>query len=345
MSFDRPSLKTIIERMDSDAQSRIGVTQLRRSNSKVYTRTLAGAVHGLYGYVSYLGRQMFVDTAESEFLDRWASIYDVKRKQATRASGSVQFVFSGDTVTIPKGTTLQSDDGILYRTTEAATSKGVAACEADTTGASGNQTAGDVLTMTSPIAGVMGEATIIGMTGGADAEDDESLRDRLLSRMQETPHGGTSADYVRWALEVPGVTRAWCFPLEDGAGSVAVRFVCDNNDDILPDESMMQKVQDYIDTERPVTADVTVKATKLKLVDITIGDLYPDSTAVRAAIESELKTLFTREAEPGKRIYLSHIRAAISAATGEEDHTVVSPTSDPIPATDELLALGAITWQ
>lgn len=345
MSFQRPTLNEIIERVNDDAQSRIGTTQMRRSNMKVYTRVLAGAVHGLYGYISFLNRQQFVDTAESDYLDRWASIWDVKRKQATAASGSVKFTFSSDAVEIPAGTILQSDDGVLYRTTDAATSAGTALCEASVAGAEGNQTAGDVLTLVSPIAGVYSEATVVGMAGGSDKEDDESLRSRLLLRMQETPHGGTASDYVKWALEVPGVTRAWCSPLEDGAGSVTVRFVCDNQSgSILPDEEMLQRVKTYIDSVRPVTADVSIKAMSLKAVDITISGLEPDSTSVRAAIESELKTLFTNEAAPGQRVYLSHIRAAISAAIGETDHTLDAPTSDPIPGTNELLTLGTITW-
>lgn len=345
MSFQRPTLAEIIKRVDDDLQSRIGVTQMRRSNAKVFGRVLSGASHGLYGYVSYLANQMFVDTAESEYLDRWASIYDVKRKQATAASGSIKFTFSGEVVNIPEGTALQSDAGILYRTTSAPSSDGVASCEAEEAGTSGNQEDGDTLTLTSPIAGVMSEVTIVGMSGGADAEDDESLRSRLLSRMRETPHGGTESDYENWALEVPGVTRAWATGLEDGAGTVALRFVCDNYDDIVPTEEMMRKVQDYIDALRPVTANVTVKPVSIKSVDITIKDLYPDTAAVRAAVEAELRALLSRESEPGVRVYLSHIRAAISAATGEEDHTVVSPTEDIIPEKNQLCSLGTITWQ
>ena len=51
MSFERPKLKTIIDRLDADIQSRLTVPQLRRSNAKVYGRVLAGAAHGLYGFV------------------------------------------------------------------------------------------------------------------------------------------------------------------------------------------------------------------------------------------------------------------------------------------------------
>lgn len=43
MSFERPTLKEIIDRLDGETQSRLSVPQLRRSNAKVFDRVLAGA--------------------------------------------------------------------------------------------------------------------------------------------------------------------------------------------------------------------------------------------------------------------------------------------------------------
>ena len=81
------------------------------------------------------------------------------------------------------------------------------------------------LTLDSPIVGVNASANVTAgaLTGGADAEDDDSLRARLLARIKEPPQGGSKADYVTWALEVPGVTRAWCYPEEMGDGTVTLR--------------------------------------------------------------------------------------------------------------------------
>ncbi|MFQ7007869.1 MAG: hypothetical protein ACLRRK_04435 [Parasutterella sp.] len=41
MSFERPTLKEIIDRLDGETQSRLSVPQLRRSNAKVFDRVLA----------------------------------------------------------------------------------------------------------------------------------------------------------------------------------------------------------------------------------------------------------------------------------------------------------------
>lgn len=171
MSFERPTLKEIIDRLDGETQSRLSVPQLRRSNAKVFDRVLAGAAHSLYGYISYLNRQQFFDTAESEYLDRWASIYGLLRKKATRgASGAVTFSFSAGLVNVPVGTILQSDDGVQYQTTGAVDSDGKAAVEALNDGVIGNQQDGDVLTLVSPIIGVFSEVEIIKLGGGSEAE-------------------------------------------------------------------------------------------------------------------------------------------------------------------------------
>ena len=52
-----------------------------------------------------------------------------------------------------------------------------------------------------------------------------------LFRIQNPPMGGSEADYVRWAMAVPGVTRAWA-AVEQGIGTMTVRFLMD---DMYPD--------------------------------------------------------------------------------------------------------------
>lgn len=343
MAFVRPTLKELISRISSGIQSRLSTPQVRRSNATVYGRVLAGASHALHGFIEYISRQIFVETADSEHLDRHASLFGISRKAASKATGKVKFSFQEGVVDVPVGTILQGNEH-QYQTTSSPDASGIASVEALEAGMASNLEEGNALSLISPIEGVLSEAQSQGIAGGADAEDDESLRARVLSRQRETPHGGTSSDYVQWALSVPGVTRAWCYPLEDGDGTVTVRFVCDNLADISPDEEMVKQVQAYIDSARPVTADATAMAPKLKPVAISISTLTPDTAGVREAVEAELRDLFIAESEPGHQVYLSHIRAAISAAAGEVDHEVLAPTSNPQAEANELLTLGQITW-
>ena len=344
MSFERPSLPTLIERIEADIESRLPVAELRRSNAKVYARVMAAVSHALHAHVDFIAKQMFFDTAESEYLDRWASLFGLRRKPATKAIGSVAFSFASNPVDVPVGTILQSEEGVRYETTTAVRD-GSAQCSALLSGVEGNRLSGENLMLVSPIAGVKSKAQCRGIGGGSGAEKDEDLRIRLLLRVRNPPHGGTENDYVAWALEVEGVTRAWCYPLEGGLGSVTVRFVCDGFADIVPNDEMIRKVRDHIDSVRPVTAKVMIGAVSKQTVDFVIADLTPSDEGVRERVKQELSSLFAREGLPGGRIYLSHVRAAISSALGEQDHKLVSPASDIVMAKNALPIVGRITWQ
>lgn len=342
MAFERPTLQEIIDRVKADLESRLSTSELRRSNAKVYGRVLAGASHELHAHIDFVKKQLFFDSAESDYLDRWASIFGIYRTPAAKAAGTVTLTFTNGSVDVPVGTILQAEDGTQFQST-ASPAGTTLAVEALVGGVAGNLAASETVTFVSPIAGIESETVSGGISGGADQETDDALRERLLERARETPCGGSAADYVAWAKSVPGVTRAW---VSQGVqpGTVIVMFVCDGATPIIPDATMVQTVQNYIDSVRPVTAILTVSAPTAVAVNMTISNLTPNTAAVKAAIETSLTDLFTAEAEPGGSIYLSHIRAAISAAAGETDYTLVSPVADVTSNAGELLVLGTITW-
>lgn len=141
-----------------------------------------------------------------------------------------------------------------------------------------------------------------------------------------------------------GVTRVWVYENNQGPGTVGVTFVRDNDSPIIPDSNEVQTVQDYIEVRRPLTAEVTVFAPTSSALNFTIELLTADTSAIRAAVEQELKDLIQREAEPGGTILLTHINEAISIATGEIDHETTVPAADVTAAPGALFVFGAITW-
>ena len=349
MPFARPSLTDLIERAASDIEAGLpgADARLRRSNLGVLARMHAAGVHGLYGYLDWLARQMMVDTAETVFLDRYAGIWGVLRRPAAFAAGNVT-VPGTDGVMVPAATQLQRSDGVAYTTTADATvASGVALLPvaAVVAGAAGNAGAGTQMTLVQPISGVAGMGVVAagGITQGAEAESDDALRGRILARIQQPPMGGSAADYVAWAMEVPGVTRAWCYPLENGVGTVVVRFVRDDDASMIPDTAEVAAVQAYIAERRPVTAQVTVLAPSAVALDMTI-QLTPNTAAVRTAVQAELADLLRREATPGGTILLSHLREAISVAAGETNNVLVTPTADVTHTAGQIAVLGTITW-
>lgn len=349
MPFSRPSLSDIFSRIRASILSRLTNEQLRRSDAEVYGKVMAGASHELHGHLQYISSQVIYDTAESDILDRWAGIWlKNKRRAAVSAVGPLVFTGINGTV-IPQSTVLVRNDGSEYETnSEATIAAGVATVQitALTAGQIGNALENTILTLSNPITGVASDATVgaDGLVGGTDEEDDASLRARLRARIQQPPHGGAEFDYKTWALEVPGVTRAWVYPNELGLGTVTVRFVRDNDTpSIIPDAGEVSAVQDYIDLQRPVTSGVTVVAPSPVELDFNIA-ITPNTEAVKAAVEAELIDLLRREAEPNGTILISRIREAISIAAGEENYVMTNPVADVTHGINEIAVMGTITW-
>lgn len=359
MAFTRPTLLQLIARIEGDIEAHFPNADAsgRRTLFGVLARMHAGVAHGLYGYLDRLAKQVLPDTSEGAFLERWASLFGITRIQAVQSTGTVQFTGTNTTV-IPAGTLLQTSDGTVQYQTDAdatiASGTALATIAALAGGEAGDAVSGTVLSLLTPISGINSAPTVQspGLTGGADAETDTSLRDRVLIRLRTAPQGGAESDYIAWAQSAhPDVTDAWVFPTEDGAGTVKVRFMTyDATSNGIPSGTVVTAVQNYINTVRPVAAIVTVAAPTPKPIAMTIA-LSPNNSAVQTAVQAELADLFRREARPGDAVFgygtipLSHIREAISTAAGELDHNVVSPTANVTVTVGEIATLGTITWQ
>lgn len=350
MPFNRPNLKEIIERVGSDVASRTSDKNYPAPGSvaDVFAHALGGASHLLHAHLDWGVKQMLPSTATGEHLELHASIWLPEgRKPAAAATGTVVFRGS-DGLIVPSGSLLSRDDGAVFVLTDDAVIRGgraEAAVRAQDAGDAGNTAPDARLVMTAPVLGVesVAQAGSVGITGGSDLESDESLRARIIARIQNPAHGGADADYVNWALEVPGITRAWVLPLKNGLGTVTVVVLRDDDDNPIPDENELQKVADHLDARRPVTARVFVVAPKAKPVHYRIN-ISPDTQLIRAAAEAALKEFHRREAKLGGSIHLSRVSEALSDVPSEFMHHIISPTADVVAAENEILTFGGVEW-
>jgi uncharacterized phage protein gp47/JayE len=197
--------------------------------------------------------------------------------------------------------------------------------------------------MVNPVLGVNANATSDELGGGTDAEQDEPYRQRLLERVQATPHGGTATDYERWAKEVPAVTRAFVSQ-EYGAGTVTVRPMTDDTtEDGIPTTPTLEAVAAYLEPLRPVTAEVFVEAPTASAVDFTI-QLNPNTAPVRDAVEANLREHIRANATPGGTLLISQLREAISNAAGEVDHVLTDPSANVTNAVGVISTTGTFTF-
>lgn len=349
MPLERPTLPELVEQGAAEFESRLpGVlARARRSVVGVINRVIAGALSGLYKYAAFLNRQAWPDLAEGEYLDDRGTLWKVTRTPAAPATGTVRFT-GVDGTAVPIGTTVQRGDGVLYETTAAgviAAGEALIAVQCVTAGQDTNAAINTALTLSSPVAGVNANATATTeLGGGADIELDEAYRARVVANVRKPPHGGREDDYIEWAKEVPGVTRVWIYPGEQGPGTVVLRFMRDNDaGGAIPSAGEVADVQSHIDPLRPVTADLIVVAPVAAPLNFTI-QLLPDAPAIRAAVQAELEDLIRRKAEPGGTLLLSHIREAISTAAGETDHVLTAPIANVATATGQITTMGAIAW-
>jgi uncharacterized phage protein gp47/JayE len=293
MPFVRPTLPELIDRVTTDIGGRVTGVQsavLRRSLLGILARSEAGAVHMLYGFLEWAARQAIIDTAEKEYLERWAAIWKIFRKAADYSTGSALLAGAVGS-TLVAGTILQRQDGVQYRVlvdgvfSGASLQTTVVAVEA---GTRGDTLAGTPLFLLSPVAGVQSTGSAAtDIDGGLDVETDPQLLSRLLKRIRQPPHGGASSDYELWALEVPGVTRVWPYPLQMGAGTVTVLFVCDGEPNIIPGPAKVAEVQAYINKRAPVTAEVFVAAPVAEPLNLSVK-LSPNTAAVQASVRSQV---------------------------------------------------------
>lgn len=153
-----------IKNLNADAD--IGV------DSDLYIRAsaVASVATGIYQYQGWIVRQIFADTADTEFLEWHARTRGLYRKSATTASGTL-------TVTGEPGATAAAGysvtrGSLTYTTTAAVTldsdGNGTVAASYSTAGAAGNTTAITSGTFTSTPTGFDSTVVIGVMSGGTD---------------------------------------------------------------------------------------------------------------------------------------------------------------------------------
>jgi len=349
MPFVVPTLAQLRARVRADIENRLGVGPLLDDSVlAVFAEVVAGQTHLLHGHLEYLARQVIPDTADSDFLVRWANLFGVIRIDATPASGDVTFTGTDGTA-IPTGTVIRRSDGADYATTADATISGGSAVvnvQAELAGTAGNAPAATSLTLVSPIAGANATATVdTGLTGGVETESDASLLSRLVEVLQTPPMGGSEADYVIWAREVAEVTRVFVKGAQFGLGTVGVAIMTDNaTGGPIPGAGKVAEVQAAIDLEKPVTASVTVFAPTAVNLSPTIQLVGADTADIRAAIEEALADLVLELGAPETTLPLPKIREAISNAPGEEDHVLTAPVADVTTTATQIHQVGTVTF-
>ncbi|WP_394294615.1 baseplate J/gp47 family protein [Aeromonas rivipollensis] len=352
MPYSVPTLRQIIASGALDLEASLGTVLPKFSIELALNSSVSAGIRDAYDHQMWIVRQINPTTeSDDQTIIETAQFEGVIRKQATYAAGPATL---NGTVPAPVGTVLQHKDGRQYSVTSSASpSSGVVAVEvqAVVVGAAGNLSAGEVLTLVTPVPGLQANGVSGDISGGADIEPISELLERLLFRKRNPPMGGAVADYVAWMREVPGVTRAWAYDAWQGGGTVGIGWVFDDRIDILPTPTDKLAMMEYLFRHpdpatgvlvgrpggiEPVDIDI-----QLKITDLSITPT-PDTANIRAAITANISG-YERTLQPGNALLLSSIRTAIGSAAGVKDYALDLAADVPADP-DELNVIGVITW-
>lgn len=346
--FQRPTLAENISMIRTDLFAMLDINDtLRRMDEDVRAKVYAAALHTVYGYIDYLALNMLPDRCDETWLARHASMKRCPRKLAAAASGYMRWDGVTNGIKVTAGSIIQRDDLVQYvATSDASSSGGVLrvpiTCSAE--GRAGDADDGSSLYLVTPVNGLPSAGLADNISGGLDIEDLEEWRGRVIERYYWTPMGGADGDYIVWAKEVPGITRAWAYRHWMGAGSVGVMVASSDPVNPVPDAATVQAVKSHIEPLAPVAgSSLYVFAPVPKSVDFHIK-LTPDTAAVRAAVTAELRSFLLRDGYPEGELTLSRINEAISIATGEYSHQLIAPAANVSIAKNELAVMGTLSW-
>lgn len=331
---------------------------------------------------------MFPQWAYDEWLDLHAEQQGITRRAANKATGYVT-VHAAPGTEIPSGflfaTPASQTPSILFETLEDITITGepnkkglvefVVHVQAVEGGKSGNVPADSVKLMVKPLSGISIITNREAMSGGAPAESDDELRERVLDTAQRgISFVGCDADYIRWAKEVPAVGQVivqpeWNDPnmppdfhyIEGGetkcAGAVRLIIVDSNGEPA--NQQILDAVYDHIISPNnriarlaPIGAHLTVAPPSpihISISALVIYDEGEDTETVKARFIDNLKSYWITAAAEGSVKYVS-IGARLEETSGIANFSAKSLTvnggKDDVPiAIGEFPVLGEVNLE
>ena len=269
---------------------------------------------------------IFPETSFGSFLDRHGKTRGIYRKEATKAYGHVQVTAKAGTL-IPEGTIFSTvaDDYAEYvefvsvesGTAESDTEPIDLVVEAAISGVKGNVSARAITMLGTNLKGVISVTNAEATSGGTDIEDDDSLRERITmyDKNRQVSYVGSKADYVRWALEVPGVGSAVCIPAKDTSGLVTL-VITDSNGE-PGNESLCNDVYEYIQSP----SDEYARKTN---VNATLAVIPPET--LELTISATVELMYENTLETVTSAFISALKLYLASCNGEIKYSKIFNT-------------------
>jgi len=161
-----------------------------------------------------------------------------------------------------------------------------------------------------------------------------------------------------WALEVPGIVKAFAF--RTNTSEVTVYPLQSLTSNRVPDSTKLTEVYSYISNQsrKPLCANIVSAAMTEKVLNITVLSISPDTTSIRSAVESSIGNYllnaypiqYPDDVNPTNVISLSSLYGEASSAGA----SIISMTMELVGGSgsivnytlnnNEIIKLGTVTW-
>lgn len=196
---------------------------------------------------------------------------------------------------------------LIYKTTTdttLATNPTAVEVSAVDVGSAYNVTTSTALHFVSPLPNAQREISVQSVTvQGADAEGEDSYRQRILDKRQAPAQGGAHTDYRDWAKEVPGIVNVYPYNVSGGK----IRVYCESTAtaDGIPTPTQLSQVSAALNlttagiaSRRPINHRTEVVAIIRKALNIEVqGLVVTDEGAVKPRLEAAVNE-YIRSCEP-----------------------------------------------
>lgn len=342
----------IYEQLRNAVEQKSGYAMEDTCDLAVRLYAAAAQLESLYAYADWTRRQAFPQSAAAEQLEQHAALWGLSRTAARSAVGVLRLYVPqalSTAVTVAAGSVFATAQGVRYAldgdcVLAAGSTYADAAATCLQAGSIGNAPAGAVCLLTEAPNYISAVRNPAAFTGGADAEDDEGLRRRLLERICRVPNGANAAYYEAVALGCDGIRCAKALPCYGGTGTVGLCVV--NHEGGLTqrqEEAVFEALSER--TELGIT--VGIFAATLQPIDVSVN-LFPVDgvTAAQAiaAVEAEIAAYFA-EAKLGDGFFLSQLGSRIYRTGLVKNYVFALPVGDYDGADTVLITAGTVSVQ
>ena len=340
----------LYEQMLADYEAATGFAMQDSCDLAVRLYAAAAQLETLDYYADWSRKQAFPQTATGEYLDYHGQMRCLSRKGSAYATGELTFyvpaALSYDLV-IPAGTVVSTTGLTRFVTTaacliSAGSLSGTCPARAELPGTAGNIGAGQANCLTNAPFGVSACNNSTPFTGGAEEEDDEAFRSRILASYRCASNGGNAAFYEATALACPGVAACSVLAKNRGVGTVDVVIATETG---APEDSLINALQTELEQKRELCVDVAVLSPTTVTVSVA-AVLWPSEGVrfddAKTAVAQAIHGFFTGRLL-GKSVYRSTLGNLIYNTGLVKNYALTLPAADCAVAASELPVLGQLT--